>query len=376
MCVGLRNKKYCILNQQYSKEEYEARLEALKLESRASIEQYRKSFEEFALKFPRRYAQILKSVNTTGDVLINCKNTKDCYFNSGLENCRYITIGEGGKEVYDCVITGQLELCYEGVVPDHSHHCIGTIYSVRSREVFYSWNCPGTEHLIGCAGIKKGGRAILNTQYTEQEYEKLKKQIIEDMVRRGEWGEFFPESMTPFAYNETLAYDFEPLSREEVLAKGFRWREPHTRDYKISLPPERVPNTVAEVDDSITSEIIGCLHGGTCNEKCTTAFRIVPDELRFYRAMNLPLPNLCPNCRHYQRVAKRSPMNLWHRRCQCAGAPRSTFDAGSSNPEYRTSNTSKHFHGNQPCPNEFETTYAPTRPEIVYCEECYNSEVA
>ena len=30
----------------------------------------------------------------------------------------------------------------------------------------------------------------------------------------------------------------------------------------------------------------------------------------------------------------------------------------------------------QGCKNEFETSYAPERPEIIYCESCYNSEVA
>jgi hypothetical protein len=27
------------------------------------------------------------------------------------------------------------------------------------------------------------------------------------------------------------------------------------------------------------------------------------------------------------------------------------------------------------CNNTFETTYAPDRPEIVYCDGCYKSEV-
>ncbi len=58
---------------------------------------------------------------------------------------------------------------------------------------------------------------------------------------------------------------------------------------------------------------------------------------------------------------------MWHRKCQCAGAK-------SENGVY--ANTSKHDHGDNHCPNEFETSYAPGRPEIVYCEQCYNSEVA
>jgi hypothetical protein len=39
-------------------------------------------------------------------------------------------------------------------------------------------------------------------------------------------------------------------------------------------------------------------------------------------------------------------------------------------------NTATHFHGAEPSANEFETTYAPERPEIVYCEQCYNAEIA
>jgi len=33
-------------------------------------------------------------------------------------------------------------------------------------------------------------------------------------------------------------------------------------------------------------------------------------------------------------------------------------------------------HHSRKCPNEFETSYAPDRPEIVYCEQCYQQKVA
>jgi len=37
------------------------------------------------------------------------------------------------------------------------------------------------------------------------------------MMKTGEWGEFFPASLSPFGYNETVAQEYFPLSREEVL---------------------------------------------------------------------------------------------------------------------------------------------------------------
>ncbi|KKP59766.1 MAG: hypothetical protein UR55_C0020G0001, partial [Candidatus Nomurabacteria bacterium GW2011_GWF1_34_20] len=52
------------------------------------------------------------------------------------------------------------------------------------------------------------------------------------------------------------------------------------------------------------------------------------------------------NCRHYERLSQRNPMKLWHRSCMKEG-----------------------------CTNEFETSYAPERSEIVYCEKCYQQEV-
>jgi hypothetical protein len=86
--------------------------------------------------------------------------------------------------------------------------------------------------------------------------------------------------------------------------------------------------------------------------------------------MNVPLPRLCPNCRHYQRLKQRNPLKLWHRKCMCQGK------YGTNNLQLTTyNNTVTHFHGDQPCPNEFETSYAPDRKEIVYCEQCYNAEV-
>ncbi len=81
-------------------------------------------------------------------------------------------------------------------------------------------------------------------------------------------------------------------------------------------------------------------------QNCKKDFIIEP-ELRYYRMMKIPIPQICPNCRHYQRIKMWSSVHLWHRKCMKPG-----------------------------CANEFETSYAPDRPEIVYCESCYNQEVA
>ncbi len=180
------------------------------------------------------------------------------------------------------------------------------------------------------------------------------------------YGEFFPPELSPFAYNETIAQEYFPLDRNGTLGRGFKWKEPEEKNYQVTMKTNDVPDSISDVKDSITSEIIECAHRGECNEQCTRVFRIIPQELSFYQRMELPLPHFCFSCRHAQRLDQRKPLKLWHRKCQCAGEK-------SENGVY--TNLSQHTHTAVHCSNEFETSYAPERKEIVYCEGCYNAEV-
>jgi len=73
--------------------------------------------------------------------------------------------------------------------------------------------------MFGCASIRDKQYCILNKQYTREEYEKLVPQIIEKMQADGERGEFLPERISPFGYNETVANEYFPLSKEEAIQK-------------------------------------------------------------------------------------------------------------------------------------------------------------
>ncbi|HEY4475332.1 MAG TPA: hypothetical protein VJB92_01240, partial [Candidatus Paceibacterota bacterium] len=207
-----------------------------------------------------------------------------------------------------------------------------------------------------------------NKQYSKEEYEKLRAQIIKHMDdmpytdkqgRIYKYGEFFPLEFSPFAYNETLAQDFFPLSKAEAEAKGFLWREQERREFETTINATELPDHIKDVSDNILKEIIKCAG-------CGKAYRIIKMELDFYRRITLPLPRLCPDCRFRERFKFVNPPKFWHAKCQCAGA---TDDRKI----YK--NDVKHFHGADHCPNEFGTSYAPDRPEIVYCKACYQSEV-
>ena len=73
-------------------------------------------------------------------------------------------------------------------------------------------------------------------------------------------------------------------------------------------------------------------------------FRLIKPELEFYRKHNIPLPRRHPDVRHAERMKLRNPRKLWDRKCAKCGI-------------------------------DIKTTYAPEKPETVYCEECYNKEI-
>ena len=180
------------------------------------------------------------------------------------------------------------------------------------------------------------------------------------------YGEFFPPKLSPYAYNET-AQEFFSLGKGEARRQGYAWREEDKKQHQATVEAVDLPGSGADIPEGILEEIVGCAHKGLCEDQCTVAFRIIPQELQFYRRMKLPLPQFCPNCRHARRIEWRNPLKLWKRVCQCNGV-------AAENKAYP--NTANHFHGTGHCPNGFKTSYAPERPEIVYCEQCYQAEVA
>ena len=378
-CWNLRNKQYYIFNKKYSKEDYQKELSRLFSGSFTDLRKQLEKFSSGRAQGIRRFAQITNAQNVTGDYISHAKNCVACFDVANVEDAKYCSrIYIGGSQNYDITVAVKPELTYECAGGGNGYDNSFCSAIMDDKNLRYSHFCFGSHDLFGCAGLRNKSYCILNKQYTKEEYETLVPKIIRHMNEMPYvdsrstaygYGEFFPQEISAFGYNESMAAEYFPLTKEEALKQGYRWRDPDTKQYTVTKTPDSLPDHIKDTDDSILKETIGCMHQGTCNEQCTTAFRIIPEELSFYRRMNLPVPRLCPNCRHYERLKQRNPLKLWHRRCACLSA-----EAVAKADAYE--NTAKHFHADKPCPNEFETSYAPERKELVYCEQCYNAEVA
>ncbi|NUJ97275.1 hypothetical protein HGA92_00635 [Candidatus Gracilibacteria bacterium] len=384
-CYGLSNKDYYIFNKKSSKEEFETIIKNLfPLKKEVILE-----MNNFIKNIPILYSRIVNSENCFGDYIYNSNFAINSFNIDGGENIKYSnTIIKEIKNVCDCFGSGiNLENIYE--VMTGSIQLYNVIFSSIVREnskyIFYSFDINNCSNCFGCVGLRNKSYCILNKQYTKEEYEKLVPKIIEHMmtppkspsiegesgaiVKQGEqeWGEFFPSSLSPFGYNETVANEYYPINTPPIphpipqKEKGnnsclfsfslggkdagkadrgtFNWstyEAPFPKVDKI-IPASKLPENIADIPDDILNWAIEC-------EVTKKPFKIIKEELAFYRKHNLPIPRRHPDQRHLDRMSLRNPRYLYTRNCD-------------------------------KCGKEIQTTYAPERPEIVYCEECYNKEV-
>lgn len=327
-CFGLVSKKYCIGNVQYSKEEYEKKV----IPFVDDLAKSKENFLHWVKSMPRKYAEVTNIENSTGDALTNCKNSQFCFEAKNLEDCKFIFNATFLKDCYDVNNDDHSELVYECIGSEKNYaHAFNDICWYDS-ETYYSSLCFNSKHLFGCSGLKKNEYCILNKQYTKEQYEELVPKIIEHMQKTDEWGEFFPMSISPFAYNESMARDYYPLDKMQVEGMGLKWRE------TLGEKPQgdkagHVPDSVENAGEDVTKQIFSC-------EVTGHPYKIVPAEIHFYKKMRLGLPKKCPDQRHLERMVMRNPRKLWERKCDKCGIAVST-------------------------------SYSSERPEKIYCEKCY-----
>ncbi len=357
-CVNQIHKNYSIWNQTKSKEEYLEEKNKIIDGSYKTYLENKHKFNEFKLQYPVKYARIINSPSCTGDNIKNSNSSKNCFNVTNVENSRYLVWTAGiTKDSYDCIGVGMgAELVYEGISNVYNENNV--LFSMQcqhgAQNLKYCISCYGCSDLFGCIGLRSKKYCIFNKQYTKEEYEEIVPKIIKQMDSIPyidnnnniyKYGEFFPVEFCPFGYNETLAQEYSPLNKDEILEKGYSWKEDKIRQKTFDLSINDLPDNIKDVDESILNKTIECEHKGICVEQCTGGFKIIENELQFIKKMNLPIPRLCPNCRHYDRLKNRNPIKLYTRSCM------------------------------NNCGRTFETTYTPERPEIIYCESCYQQEV-
>ena len=346
-CSNLHNKKYCIANQQYSREDYFRKVSDI-TKNTPNVQML---FQQWSIHQPKKHLHLLKAENCIGDLLVNAKDSFYCFECSDVQGLRYCDTIKTGHDCMDISSFGwNPAWSYECASLGHNANHILFCYQVLQdvKDVYYSSFCQTVSDCFWCVWFHSHEHhCILNRPYSVSEYEQLCWKIVDHMRSTGEWWEFFPHELSPFGYNETVAQEYFPLSEEEVRSRGWNWYNAPEKTFEWDA---FAPLSVSEYDEKTVwfekaQKNIDTLLGGVIRCEVTgKPFKIIKQEPAFYIEHRLPIPNKHPDQRHADRMALRNPRELHERIC----------------PE---------------CQKKMITTYGTDRAEKVVCEECYRKLV-
>ncbi len=339
-CFNLRNQKYKIFNKQYTEQEYNDFLKTYKenIKSYQNLEQLKNFFKQELNKrwiFNASYTN--NCVNTFWWYLFNSKNTYNCYEWWEIEDCKYWLLLNNVKDIQDWNNSVDAEMQYE----------VSTGWLWWFRDIFcldvwpkctyliYSAYCTYSSNLFWCIWLKNQEYCIFNKKYTKEQYEILVPKIIEHMQKTGEWWEFFPSSISPFWYNESAWYEYFPLEKELVSRYGFPWYEKDNNNFNNWK--NVLHDNIDNINESILNQTI------TCTESWRM-FKIISQELNFYKMYWLPIPRKHPDIRHLDRFHLKQIRDL-------------------------------HIINCKKCDKLITSIFDNNQMLKIYCEDCYKNEV-
>ena len=339
-CVNLRNAKYCIWNQQYTKEDYEEFMNSNSIFSRDFLEQNKDKFWQLVKSLPLNASRNVSVKNVNGVMNTNSNNLYDVTESSKAENVRHADGALTHQNSMDLLYSGGSNSLYGtiniGSQSSNVRFSVSCKYSTNSEFIFNSNNL---DNCFMCFGLQNKSYCILNKQYSPEEYFRIVDEIKYQMIQNGEYNDGLGLEFSAQAYNFSLAQISYPLTEEEIKKMGgYVAKEPESNagDIKI-LSKQSLPQTINKVPDDIVKYAIEC-------EITSRPFRITPSELQFYRIMKLPLPTVHPIVRMRKHYEMAPIGKIYLSTClKCTKSIQSLFD--------------------------------PKENFILYCENCYKSEV-
>ena len=299
-CANLKHKSYCIQNKQYTKEEYQEKMKNIDLSSYKTWRAENKKWQTFLQKEPIRAERLVNCQDSDGILLTNCRNCHRCFTMVEGDN----NYNSFGQQVTDsCDADG-----WNG-----SASLLRTTAALSSRDIYFSWGGENSYSIgysyimmnshdcFGCYGVKNGAYCLLNKEYTQKEYKKILPKVIAHMKKTGEWGQWFPHSMSPYYYDETDASLIFSVTGEEAKRMGLRMRKQKRREKSEGSPVSKIPDRVADFKKADLKKSFLC-------EETDRAYKITKEELAMHKQLGVPLPRVSWQARLAEHYPKAYPL--------------------------------------------------------------------
>lgn len=284
-CWGLRHEQYCIHNRRYSADDYKrqlANLLPISLDAaQAELMFLRESCGSVGERFHGRRCE-----NSSGNHLYECSQTLDSFDCKQCDGVFHCFSFLQSQSTIGCCFGGLSSACLESITPIKSERVRWSNVIEGCANITLSEFCYSSQDLFGCIGMKHKSHCILNRQYSKREFDTLSARLVRHMQDTGEWGSFFPATLSPFAYNESIAQDYFPISSDDAIEQGWKWRQ--------DRPKTREEVSGVSKDDSL----LICPVSGK-------PFRYQPMEELFLAERSLPLPLAHPSQRFSERMKQR-----------------------------------------------------------------------
>jgi hypothetical protein len=329
-CTNLENRSYCIDNIQYTEEEYN---------------KHPKKAPDDLTRSPVLWCRQQWCDKSFWNNLTNCNEC--CFISDTVDsiNTKYTRYECWAKNCMD-TFTSYNDVCIYMISCPDSYSCWCNFYGRSLKYSWYCCNCYNCSNCFACVWLRDKQYCIYNKQYTKEKYNQIVPEIIAQMIRDKQRWEFFDPQLSYFWYNETIAMEFYPLSKEEAIKRWYK-RE----DFESPVPsveklvpwdnlPKQWCKTIQEKKPEILKKILK--YAVIC-EVSQRPFRITRQEIDFYIKHNIPLPTKHPDIRHQERVERKESVTMHLIHCD-------------------------------ECWEEMLSVHLPSQWKKILCEKCFNKK--
>ena len=240
------------------------------------------------------------STRVEGNFLLECEDATESNLCYNVKNGRNLILvgSRGGTEnAFDCFTWGSpTGLDFYGVMwAGNAQKVFNSTGVDVSSNIYYSCNLVSCLFCLACNGLSNSQFCILNKEYPKEERFVLADKIFAQMEKEGVLGKFFPWSLNPMYFNDTMASLIEDFSKEEIVWEGFLWRD---EKIKIDIPEsvDVISTSALQNFQFFDAEGKRVINSQVLNKVIKDTqwdyYKIIPLELSFLQKYWLPLPEL------------------------------------------------------------------------------------